>query len=99
MTPSLIDWLRGQLDDDHRVATEARWRAFGASAYRRIAALRAIVDRHEAEHECPGRFSTYSVTPDDPCPTLRDVGSMFNDRAGYRPEWSIEQSEECGFET
>jgi hypothetical protein len=90
---TLTDWLRIQIDSEQRFGGSPGSPG-GQAVLRRVSALRSIVDSHEAEHECPGRHSVYCITPDDPCPTLRQIGFIFSHRAGYLPEWSIEASEE-----
>jgi hypothetical protein len=57
-------------------------------------AKRRIVELHtESEpgsHECPGRYSTFSIAEGDPCPTVLLLALPYASHPDYDPAWNPE---------
>jgi len=59
-----------------------------ARVLREVEAKRKLVDIHgSGNHDCPGAWVGYCDDPDEPCPTLRLLVSVYATHPDYRPEW------------
>ena len=76
-----VDYLGPELAD-HIAAHDP------ASVLARIAADRKILALHSGEQDWPCQVGNYV---EEPCETRLLLASRYQDRPGFRPEWSVER--------
>jgi hypothetical protein len=59
-----------------------------ARVLRQVAAYRRILSRHEGLHRCEG--GDFDGGPYGPCEPARDLASIYSDRSGFDPSWTVE---------